>query len=165
MREDPTTESVPDTLSTADSADERSELFELLLESANQQRDVEADLAALIEQIDAILPTEDVAFSDAIIKENLDDILLVLITLHGEAHGKELLSDLSQQLGVQLSPGTVYPSLHHLEDEEILSMQTKVRTKEYSINDEEAVRSMIEETMLQHLAFGMFLYAVLPRLS
>jgi hypothetical protein len=74
------------------------------------------------------------------------------------------LQDLTHLFGAQLSPGTVYPSLHSLEESDVLSMHAKVRTKEYSIADTDLVRSTIERTMLQHLAFGLLLYAFLPRL-
>ena len=117
-----------------------------------------------MEQVRQALPTDDVQFDEAIVKENLEEILLMLISMHGETHGKQLLSDLSHLFGAQLSPGTVYPSLHALEDEEVLSMHAKVRTKEYAIDDDELVRATVERTMLQHLGFGLLLYAFLPRL-
>lgn len=43
-------------------------------------------------------------------------------------------------------------------------MHTKVRTKEYSIDDGAHVRETVEQTMVQHLAFGLLLYAFLGRL-
>lgn len=133
------------------------------IESAS--KNIDRDLDELMAQVEDALPTESVTFEEAIIKENLDEILLVLIALHGETHGKELLSDLTHLFGAQLSPGTVYPSLHSLEEEDVLSMHAKVRTKEYAIADEAFVRATIERTMLQHLAFGLLLYAFLPRLE
>ena len=41
-------------------------------------------------------------------------------------------------------------------------MHAKVRTKEYAIDDD-LVRATVERTMLQHLGFGLLLYAFLPR--
>jgi PadR family transcriptional regulator, activator of gas vesicle formation len=95
---------------------------------------------------------------------NLEELLLLLVTLHDGTHGKELLSDLSRLFETQLSPGTVYPCLHDLEDEDVLSMHAKVRTKEYSVADTEYVRETVEQTMVQHLAFGLLLYEFLPEL-
>ena len=166
MREDtPNTESVFDELSQAATADTQSESYDISLgTNPESTRDVERELDELMEQVNAALPTDDVQFDEALIKENLDEILLMLIALHEETHGKELLSDLTHLFGAQLSPGTVYPSLHNLEDEGVLSMHAKVRTKEYSIADEEYVRATVERTMVQHLAFGLLLYAFLPRL-
>ena len=166
MREDtPPTESVLDELSRAATANSQSESYDISLGATEESmRDVERELDELMDQVNAALPTDEVQFDDAIIKENLDEILLLLIALHEETHGKELLSDLTHLFGTQLSPGTVYPSLHRLEEEDVLSMHAKVRTKEYSIDDEAFVRATVERTMLQHLAFGLLLYAFLPRL-
>ncbi|ELY53229.1 helix-turn-helix transcriptional regulator [Natronolimnohabitans innermongolicus] len=166
MREEtPNTESVFDELSRAATANEQSESYDITLgTTAESTKDIERELDELMEQVNEALPTENVQFDEAIIKENLDEILLMLIALHEETHGKELLSDLTHLFGAQLSPGTVYPSLHNLEEEDVLSMHAKVRTKEYSIADEEYVRANVERTMVQHLAFGLLLYAFLPRL-
>jgi PadR family transcriptional regulator, activator of gas vesicle formation len=98
------------------------------------------------------------------VKINLEELLLLLLTLHDGTHGKELLSDLSRLFETQLSPGTVYPCLHDLEERDILSMHAKVRTKEYSVADTEYVRGAVERTMVQHLAFGLLLYEFFPEL-
>lgn len=159
------TRSVLDDLSRAATTDTEAESYGITIGTSDTGRDVERELDELMDQVNSALPTDDVQFDEAIIKENLDEILLMLIALHGETHGKELLSDLTHLFGAQLSPGTVYPSLHTLEEEDVLSMHAKVRTKEYSIDDEEYVRATVERTMVQHLAFGLLLYAFLPRLD
>ncbi|MFP8889709.1 helix-turn-helix transcriptional regulator [Natrialbaceae archaeon A-CW2] len=166
MRENPpNTKSVLEQFTSTAAANGQSEQYEITIgASQDTTRDVERELDELMEQVNGALPTDDVQFDEAIIKENLDEILLMLISLHGETHGKELLSDLTHLFGAQLSPGTVYPSLHSLEDEDVLSMHAKVRTKEYAIDDEDFVRATVEQTMVQHLAFGLLLYAFLPRL-
>lgn len=166
MRENPTRDrSVLDDLSRAASDEPQSEPYSITIGSTEDDaRDVERELDELMDQVRSALPTDDVQFDEAIVKENLDEILLMLISLHEETHGKELLSDLSNHFGAQLSPGTVYPSLHSLEEEDVLSMHAKVRTKEYSVADPEAVRSTVERSMVQHLSFGLLLYAFLPRL-
>lgn len=157
--------SVLDELSRAATAPEQSESYDISIgTNSDDGYDIERELDELMAQVNSSLPTDDVQFDEAIIKENLEEILLMLIALHGETHGKELLSDLTHLFGAQLSPGTVYPSLHNLEEQEVLSMHAKVRTKEYSIADEEFVRATVEQTMVQHLAFGLLLYAFLPRL-
>ncbi len=43
-------------------------------------------------------------------------------------------------------------------------MHAKVQTREYSIEDEEYVRTTVERAMVQHLAFGLLLYEFLPQL-
>lgn len=153
---------------------EESERYTLSIETQEKNQDFETDqnnmpsiedeFDTLMEQVSSALPADDIRFNEAIIKENLEEILLLLIALHGETHGKELLSNLTHFFDIQLSPGTVYPSLHDLEEEDLLTMHAMVRTKEYSIADEDAARTTIEHTMIQHLAFGLLLYAFLPRL-
>ena len=131
--------------------------------STRSAEDVDGELEELLEYVADALPVDEMAFDDALVKETLDELLLMLITLHEETHGDELLTDLERLFDAQLSPGTVYPRLHELEDRDVLSMHAKVRTKEYSIDDPDYVRDTIEGTMIQHLAFGMLLYAFLDR--
>ncbi|WP_435334688.1 PadR family transcriptional regulator [Haloarchaeobius sp. TZWWS8] len=167
MYEKPDSQSVFSSLSAAASdGNDDDEPYQLTIGSAEKvdEKAVERELDEMLASVEEALPTNHAEFSEEIIKENLDEILLMLISLRGETHGKELISDLTRLFGAQLSPGTVYPSLHDLEDEDVLLMHKKVRTKEYSIADEPAVRQTVERTMLQHLAFGYLLYSFLPRL-
>ncbi|ADD04899.1 PadR family transcription regulator [Natrialba magadii ATCC 43099] len=124
---------------------------------------IDSDLDELLAQALAELPVTEVEFTDELVKHNLDEILLLLIALHDGSHGNELLSDLSQHFETTLSPGTVYPALHDLQEAGYLSMHAKVRTKEYSTADEVAVRTTLEQTMLEHLAFGLLLAVFLAR--
>lgn len=105
----------------------------------------------------------DFDFDDAIVKENLEAILLVLISIRGGAHGKRLMGDLSDVFDAQLSPGTVYPRLHDLEAAGVLSVHELVRTKEYTITDEERAHERIERAMCQHLALGAVFRSSLER--
>ncbi|WP_049921811.1 helix-turn-helix transcriptional regulator [Halopiger djelfimassiliensis] len=166
MREDTiNTESVFEELSRTATADDTSESYEISLgPDEDATRNVERELEELMEQVTGSLPTDEVQFDESIVKENLEELLLMLIALHDGTHGEELLTDLSHCFDAQLSPGTVYPALHSLEEDDVLSMHAKVRTKEYSLADEEYVRATLEQTMVQHLAFGMLLYGFLPRL-
>jgi DNA-binding PadR family transcriptional regulator len=75
-----------------------------------------------------------------------------------DTHGKGLMEDLETVFDADLSPGTVYPRLHDLDDD-LLRVQELVRTKEYRIDDDEDARDRIEEAMRQHLALGFFFYA------
>lgn len=103
--------------------------------------------------------SEGVRVDESIVKENLDEILLLLIALRGSAHGKALMSDLTRAFDVRLSPGTVYPRLHRLEDEGVLAMHKCVRTKEYSIDDVDAARERVSDRMRQQLLLGTYFYA------
>ena len=155
-----------DLTAAATDDDSGTDQYELTIGSAEKVDDksVERELDEMLESVEDALPSDQAEFDEEIIKENLDEVLLMLISLRGETHGKELISDLTRLFDAQLSPGTVYPGLHSLEEEDVLHMHKKVRTKEYSINDEREVRMSVERTMLQHLAFGYLLYSFLPRL-
>lgn len=101
----------------------------------------------------------EIEFGESIVKENLDEILLLLIALRGSAHGKALMSDLDRAFDARLSPGTVYPRLHRLEEEGVLAMHKCVRTKEYSIDDVDAARERVSDRMRQQLLLGTYFYA------
>ncbi|WP_293031656.1 helix-turn-helix transcriptional regulator [Natronococcus sp.] len=118
---------------------------------------IDHELDELLDQVTAALATDEVDLDESLVKDNLEELLLVLVSVHGSTHGKELLADLTEQFDAQLSPGTVYPCLHDLEEDGVLSMHAKVRTKEYSVVDEAYVRATLERTMTQHLAFGLLL--------
>ena len=121
------------------------------------------------EVVDAVteqlFPDRSFQFEEDLVKNSLDELLLVLVSLRdGETHGKGLMEDLSGLFDARLSPGTVYPRLHDLEDDDVLEMHELVRTKEYRIQDHEETRARIESAMTQHLALGFVFYAALEEL-
>jgi len=104
-------------------------------------------------------------FDESTVKSNLDEVLLLLVAgRHADRHGKALMGDLTTVFDTHMSPGTVYPRLHDLEDEGPLEVQELVRTKEYRIDDEAAIEEQVEESMRQHLAMGLFMRAALAEL-
>lgn len=115
--------------------------------------------------VDDVAPSADFEFDQEVVKQNLDEILLLLISLRErDTHGKGLMEDLDRLFDSRLSPGTVYPRLHDLEESDLLEMQEMVRTKEYRINDEETTREQVTSAMYQHVALGMLLYRGLTEL-
>lgn len=105
-------------------------------------------------------------FRESVVKENLDEILLLLVAHRSsETNGKSLMSDLAAVFDTRLSPGTLYPQLHELEDEGLLKAQELVRTKEYRIDDEEALAERVTAAAEQHLTLGLFFHAALEELS
>lgn len=101
----------------------------------------------------------DFRFSEDVVKQNLDEVLLMLIALREDGtHGKGLMDDLGIHFQSRLSPGTVYPRLHDLEERGLLDRQEMVRTKEYLIADDDQVRAHLEHAMAQHLTLGYALY-------
>lgn len=112
-----------------------------------------------------LFPDRSFQFEETLVKNSLDELLLVLVALRdGDTHGKGLMEDLSHLFDARLSPGTVYPRLHDLEEEDILEMHELVRTKEYRIEDQDESKNRIESAMCQHLALGFVLYSALEEL-
>ncbi len=128
---------------------------------AGGEGDPEQVLSSVMERLAV---EESFEFDDEIVKQNLDEILIALIALRDGTHGKALIDDLSRLFDAQLSPGTVYPRLHDIEGDDVLSMHELVRTKEYSVADEDAAQSQIEQAMYHHLALGLFLHDSLDEL-
>ncbi|QLD87615.1 helix-turn-helix transcriptional regulator [Natronomonas salina] len=112
--------------------------------------------AEIVETVtEQLFPDWTSRFDEDLVKYSLDELLLVLILLRdGETHGKGLMADLSDLFDARLSPGTVYPRLHDLEEDDVLEMHELVRTKEYRIEDHDEVRARLETAMTQHLALG-----------
>lgn len=99
---------------------------------------------------------------DGLVKESLPELLMLLVGLReGDTHGKGVMEDLNRFFGAQLSPGTVYPMLHDLEEGGFLEMRELVQTKEYAIDDSESVRRELRDAMTQHLALGMVFHRAL----
>jgi len=125
----------------------------------------EADPEHVLSSVMETLTVEEsFTFDDEIVKQNLDEILIALIALRDGTHGKALIDDLSRLFDAELSPGTVYPRLHDIESDDVLSMHELVRTKEYSVDDEDAAREQIERAMYHHLTLGLFLHDSLDQL-
>ena len=112
--------------------------------------------AVVEETADAIFDEGRLAFDEGLVKQSLPELLTALVELRtSETHGKGVMDDLEEFFGVDLSPGTVYPVLHDLEEEGMLSMHELVQTKEYSVEDPKATAEMLRRTMGQHLALGL----------
>ncbi len=93
----------------------------------------------------------------------LEEILLLLIMNRDGASGKDLMSDLNNIFGIELSSSTVYPRLHDLEEEGVLSINEHIRTKEYLINDEESAREMVSTKLKQFFGIYSVLKLLLSR--
>jgi DNA-binding PadR family transcriptional regulator len=61
----------------------------------------------------------------------------------------------------ELSPGTVYPRLHDLDDQGLLRARELVQTTEYLVDGDEAAGERVESAMRQHLALGCLLSVAL----
>jgi hypothetical protein len=96
-------------------------------------------------------------FDEAAVKSTLAELLVALVNCcDQDTNGKRLMGDLATVFDTRLSPGTVYPQLHSLEDQGLLRSQELVRTKEYQIADTDVAYSLIETAMLRHQVLGLF---------
>jgi len=126
----------------------------------------EQQLEVILEQVlDTLFEESGFKFKESTVKENLNEILLVLIAHRSsDTHGKSLMGDLTAIFDTRLSPGTVYPQLHELEDDGLLNVQELVRTKEYQVNDEKELAKRVSVAMEQHLVLGLLFQAALSEL-
>ena len=127
------------------------------VENADSRTDPTERTEAVVEETaDAIFDGGRLAVDEGLVKQSLPELLTALVELRtSETHGKGVMDDLEEFFGVDLSPGTVYPVLHDLEEEGLLSMHELVQTKEYSVEDPKATAEMLRRTMGQHLALGL----------
>lgn len=146
--------------------------LETLVSDLNKSRaPTDGDPAARTESL--VEETTDTMFGgsgpdidDGLIKQSLPELLVVLVGLReNETHGKGIMEDLSRFFGAKLSPGTVYPTLHDLEDEGVLEMRELIQTKEYAIDDPEAAREALSGAMGQHLALGVLFHRAMQELD
>lgn len=103
--------------------------------------------------------------SDEIVTEYIDEILLLLIAARDGACGKELLQDIRQLFGTDLSPGTVYPHLSNLADNGVLEMKKLARKKVYYIPDFENLLTRIDHMANQLLSFSLVLKSTVTSCS
>ena len=135
-------------------------------ESDSRTEPTERTEAVVEETADALFDGCRLSVDEGLIKQSLPELLAALVELRSsETHGKGVMDDLEEFFGVDLSPGTVYPVLHDLEEEGLLSMHELVQTKEYSVEDVEATAEMLRRTMGQHLALGLVFRRALEELG
>lgn len=135
------------------------------LNGTGQSEEPGTAVSEVVSEVESSLfGSESFSFEETHVKSSLDELLLSLVALRtADTHGKQLLDDLAQEFDTILSPGTVYPRLHDLCDEEILEQRELVKTKEYTLADTELARSNVAAAARQHLALGMVLRAALER--
>lgn len=99
------------------------------------------------------------AFDDKLVAHSLDELLLAIIAKRDrDTNGNALIRVLEELFDSRVSPGTVYPALHDMDDEDLLEMFELVRSKEYRIADSGGATARMEAAAQQHLALGLFLY-------
>lgn len=97
------------------------------------------------------------AVSDDVVKAYLPEILLLLISIRGEACGSELTADVDRLFGTTVSTGTLYPSLNKLSEEGVLEPEEFQKHKVYYLGDQEAISDTVDSTVNQLLFFSVVL--------
>lgn len=111
--------------------------------------------AVVEETAERLFDGDPLRVDDGLVKQSLPELLVLLVGLRtNDAHGKGIMEDLNRFFGAQLSPGTVYPTLHELEEEGPFQVRELVQTKEYAVEDHDEARQILQEAMSQHLALG-----------
>jgi DNA-binding transcriptional ArsR family regulator len=99
--------------------------------------------------------------NDEIVTEHVDPILILLVAARGGACGKELLQDIRRLFGTDLSPGTVYPHLADLADNDVLEMQRLSKRKMYYLSDSKTALARVDHAVDQLLLFSLVLKTLL----
>jgi len=100
------------------------------------------------------LATVSVDFDEAFVKDNLEEILVLLLQEGGAANGKLLTDRVADVFGAVISSGMLYPTLYDLEDDGVLETEEHIRTKEYRIADQSEADELIQSWLTQLFAVG-----------
>lgn len=122
-------------------------------------------LAVRTSVVETLFDGEPFSFEEPLVNDSLEAALVALVALQErDTHGRGLMRGLERVFDAELSPGTVYPQLHDLEDDGLLQGRDLVGAREYQVGDADAARDRVEAAMRQHLAFGFLLQATLEEL-
>ena len=92
------------------------------------------------------------------VKGDLELIVLALV-LKQPMCGTDLIKAIHSKFGLLLSPGTIYPLLHGLEDRELLRRDSGAKTKTYRPVEgaEKKIRDMLEDQVRTWRVLSQFL--------
>lgn len=95
------------------------------------------------------------------VKNELDTIVLVLI-LNKPMCGTDIIKTIHKEFNILLSPGTIYPLLHSLEERGLLKCEYQVKTKLYKpiVQAEPKIRSILNDRMQASKFLSNFLQSI-----
>lgn len=97
--------------------------------------------------------------NDEQVKDSLKELLIAFVAVsETDTNGKKLMNDLSSALGTSVSPGTMYPELHRLNDDGIFEQYELVRRKIYEIGDKQEAEECLLESIQAHFLIAQVLY-------
>ena len=97
-------------------------------------------------------------FFQSSVKGNLELIVLALV-LKQPRCGTDIIKTVHSRFGILLSPGTIYPLLHGLEEKKLLRCESGVKTKTYRPVEgaEKRIREMLDERVKAWWFLSQFL--------
>lgn len=143
-------------------------VFEELLSTEQQDGDASAFARVVEDSAERLFGAEPDALDidDEKTKSSLAELLIASVAVtETRPHGKLLIEELSDTLDTSVSPGTLYPELHGLSDDGILTQHELVHTKVYSIDDSATARERLLRGAQTHLLLGQVLYSAVERLE
>ncbi|MCQ4333897.1 hypothetical protein KM295_10470 [Natronomonas sp. F2-12] len=112
----------------------------------------------------SLFGSEQFSYERAQVLSSLEEVLVSLIVLQNrDPNGKQLLDTLAEDLDITLSPGTVYPRLVALCEDDLLKRRELVKTIEYRFDDSDKARSNVAAAARQHLALGLLFRTVVEQ--
>lgn len=126
-----------------------------------QSDSMSASISAWPDDSDDSTVLPGVSLNRSVANEYLDELILALLLRHEEANGMDIIREFAHLFGVQFSPGTVYPHLHALAEEDVLECRECIRTKEYRIADREEAEAYLESAVSQLSCLETFLETTL----
>jgi DNA-binding PadR family transcriptional regulator len=121
------------------------ELIKDLVKSHDKLLLTTSDLTILsLESIDKLSVSNEAI--ERFVKNDLETIVLALI-LNKPMCGTDIIKTVHKEFNILLSPGTIYPLLHSLEEKGLLKCEYKVKTKLYKPPEgaEPRIRSILNE--------------------
>lgn len=139
-------------------------LFEKL-DGTTQPDEPGGVVSDIVSEVEAsLVDSEQFSYERAHVLSSLDEVLVSLVALqNGAPHGKQLCDTLAEDLDMTFSPGTIYPRLDDLCEEDTLKRHELVNTIEYTFDDTEKARSDVAAAARQHLALGLLFRTVLEQ--
>jgi len=125
------------------------EMSDIISDIQKLQRDIiNSENKTLDEMFGSLIergPLENESYKESIRNWALEELLLLIIAHRDGASGKQVMSDLNNYFGIDVSTSVVYPKLKELHKEGILELKENIRTKKYYIEEIDEINPVIDE--------------------
>ncbi len=125
------------------------EMSDIISDIQKLQRDIiDSENKSLDEMFGSLIergPLENESYKESIRNWALEELLLLIVAHREGASGKQVMSDLNNYFGIDVSTSVVYPKLKEMHEEGILELKENIRTKKYYIEEIEKINPVIDE--------------------